>query len=147
MSAPYYDGLWLVAREDLENLLDLDRRLQNGPPATDKDLALNAALTAYLKYINQRIHEKLNATENSDSFRYRNLVKGLITCYDQTVQTQKREFVKSVLDCAIGRMLEYKRAIVNLDFSLYQYWGIIFSLLKENFQPHCKNPFSDGRIT
>lgn len=42
-------------------------------------------------------------------------------CYDQMVQTQKRELIKKMLDCAIGRMLEYKKEIVNLDYTDYQY--------------------------
>lgn len=42
-------------------------------------------------------------------------------CYDQMVQTQKRELIKKMLDCAIGRMLEYKKKIVQLDYTDYQY--------------------------
>jgi len=42
-------------------------------------------------------------------------------CYDQMVQTQKRELIKKMLDCAIGRMLEYKKKIVQLDNTDYQY--------------------------
>lgn len=42
-------------------------------------------------------------------------------CYDQMVQTQKRELIKKMLDCAIGRMLEYKKQIVELDHTDYQY--------------------------
>lgn len=41
-------------------------------------------------------------------------------CYDQMVQTQKRELIKRILDCAIGRMLEYKREIVRLDYTDHQ---------------------------
>lgn len=59
-------------------------------------------------------------TNFSFNFRYRNIVKKLIMCYDQMVQTQKRDLIKKVLDCAIGRMLEYKREIVRRDYSDYQ---------------------------
>lgn len=54
-------------------------------------------------------------------FRYRNLVKRLIVCHDQMVQTQKRNLIKRVLDCAVGRMLEYKQEIVNLNYSDHQF--------------------------
>lgn len=59
-------------------------------------------------------------------YRYRNIVRKLIMCYDQMVQTQKRELIKKMLDCAIGRMLEYKKEIVLLDNTDYQY---VFFLL------------------
>lgn len=57
-------------------------------------------------------------------------------CYDQMVQTQKRELIKKMLDCAIGRMLEYKKEIVKLDNTDYQYvffvaYSIISSIYKE----------------
>lgn len=52
--------------------------------------------------------------------RYRNIVRRLIMCYDQMVHTQKRELIKQILDCAIGRMLEYKKEIVKLDYTDYQ---------------------------
>lgn len=42
-------------------------------------------------------------------------------CYDQMVHTQKRELIKQILDCAIGRMLEYKKEIVKMDLRDYQY--------------------------
>lgn len=42
-------------------------------------------------------------------------------CYDQMVHTQKRELIKQILDCAIGRMLEYKKEIVKMDHRDYQY--------------------------
>lgn len=58
-------------------------------------------------------------------FRYRNLVKRLIVCHDQMVQTQKRELIKRVLDCAVGRMLEYKQEIVNLNYNDYQFSNFI----------------------
>lgn len=58
-------------------------------------------------------------------FRYRNLVKRLIVCHDQMVQTQKRDLIKRVLDCAVGRMLEYKKEIVNLDCNDYQFSNFI----------------------
>ncbi|XP_039301824.1 IQ and AAA domain-containing protein 1-like isoform X1 [Solenopsis invicta] len=51
-------------------------------------------------------------------------------CYDQMVQTQKRELIKKMLDCAIGRMLEYKKKIVNLNYSDYQWADDILNKMK-----------------
>ncbi|CAL7945569.1 unnamed protein product [Xylocopa violacea] len=63
-------------------------------------------------------------------FRYRNLVKRLIVCHDQMVQTQKRDLIKRVLDGAVGRMLEYKREIVNLNYYDYQWPDDFMNQLK-----------------
>ncbi|XP_025074441.1 IQ and AAA domain-containing protein 1-like [Pogonomyrmex barbatus] len=109
MSHAYYTELWLITRNDLEKLLELERRLQESEPLKNKD-ALNSALSMYL--------------------RYRNIVRRLIICYDQMVQTQKRELIKKVLDCAIGRMLEYKQEIVKLDYTDYTWPDDIMNQLK-----------------
>lgn len=43
------------------------------------------------------------------------------------IQTQKRELIKKIVDCAIGRMLECKREVVKLDCSHFQYIKYILS--------------------
>ncbi|XP_020278501.1 IQ and AAA domain-containing protein 1-like [Pseudomyrmex gracilis] len=99
MSFSYYNDLWLVTRSDLEKLLELERAAQK--TKAKRAEALDSALSLYV--------------------RYRNLVRRLVICYDQMVQTQKRELVKQVLDCAVGRMLEYKKLIGRLDRTLSDY--------------------------
>lgn len=42
-------------------------------------------------------------------------------CYDQMLQTQKRDLIKRILDCAIGRMLEFKKEIARFSYTEYQY--------------------------
>ncbi|XP_078034172.1 IQ and AAA domain-containing protein 1-like [Augochlora pura] len=101
MSHNHYNELWLIARNDLEKLLMLDRRIQARARTKTTEEGLNMLLPTYL--------------------RYRNLVKRLIVCHDQMVQTQKRNLIKRVLDCAVGRMLEYKKRIVDLNFTDYQW--------------------------
>ncbi|KYM86111.1 IQ and AAA domain-containing protein 1 [Atta colombica] len=109
MSYVYYNDLWLITRSDLEKLLELERELQKSAPLK-KRAALNSALPIYL--------------------RYRNIVRRLLMCYDQMVQTQKRELIKKMLDCAIGRMLEYKKKIVQLDNTDYQWPDDILNQIK-----------------
>ncbi|KYM96806.1 IQ and AAA domain-containing protein 1 [Cyphomyrmex costatus] len=106
MSHVYYNELWLITRSDLEKLLELERGLQESAPLKKK-AALNSALSVY-----------------------RNIVKRLIMCYDQMIQTQKRELIKKMLDCAIGRMLEYKKKIVELDYTDYQWPDDILNQMK-----------------
>lgn len=47
-------------------------------------------------------------------------------CYNQMVQTQKRALIKQMLDCAIGQMLAYKKEIVRLNYTDYQYALLLF---------------------
>ncbi|XP_017798509.1 PREDICTED: IQ and AAA domain-containing protein 1-like [Habropoda laboriosa] len=101
MSDTYYNELWLITRNDLDKLIQLDRKLQQQPKTADQGEGLNLLLPIYL--------------------RYRNLAKRLIVCHDQMVQTQKRDLIKRVLDCTVGRMLEYKQEIVNTNYNDYQW--------------------------
>ncbi|XP_076235071.1 IQ and AAA domain-containing protein 1-like [Calliopsis andreniformis] len=110
MSHTYFNELWLIARNDLEKLLKLDRSLQNEARPPTRDIGLSLILPTYLKY--------------------RDLVKRLIVCHDQMVQSQKRDLIKRVLDCAVGRMLEYKREIVNWNCSDYAWPDDFMNQLK-----------------
>ncbi|XP_026673335.1 IQ and AAA domain-containing protein 1-like [Ceratina calcarata] len=110
MSHAYYKEIWLVARDDLEKLLQLDKRLQGQTRKRNAKQCLDELLPLYLKY--------------------RNLVKRLIVCHDQMVQTQKRDLIKRVLDCAVGRMLEYKRELVNWTYYDYEWPDDFMNLFK-----------------
>ncbi|XP_033207844.1 dynein regulatory complex protein 11-like isoform X2 [Belonocnema kinseyi] len=93
--------LKISLRKDAEELLQLDEKVQAKEATKIKDEGLLSILPLYLKY--------------------RNIVRRLVICYDQMIQTQKRNLIKKMLDCAIGRMLEYKREIVNLDCSEHEW--------------------------
>ncbi|KAF7411537.1 hypothetical protein HZH66_000433 [Vespula vulgaris] len=110
MSHDYYNEVWLVTRSDLEKLLELDRDLQKHKPIKHRENALHHALTLYI--------------------RYRDLVRRLIICYNQMIQTQKRELIKRILDCAIGRMLQCKGEVVKLDCSHFQWTDDLLCQLK-----------------
>ncbi|KAL2740635.1 IQ and AAA domain-containing protein 1-like [Vespula squamosa] len=110
MSNNYYNEIWLVTRSDLEKLLELDRNLQKHKPIYHKENALHYVVNLYI--------------------RYQDLVRRLVICYNQMIQTQKRELIKQILDCAIGRMLQYKREIVKLDCSYFQWPDDVLCQLK-----------------
>ncbi|XP_046753211.1 IQ and AAA domain-containing protein 1-like [Diprion similis] len=94
MSHQFYSELWLATREDVEKLLrmDQDRLQQEKKGGKSKDKISGQLVTMYI--------------------RYRELIRRLALCHDQVCQSQKRELIKQVLNCAIGRMLEYKRQLV-----------------------------------
>ncbi|XP_067206227.1 dynein regulatory complex protein 11-like isoform X2 [Linepithema humile] len=121
MSHVYYTELWLVTRSDLEKLLKLERKLQEDRPKR-KETVLNSMLLMYLRYCN--------------------IVRRLIMCLDQMVQTQKRALIKQMLDCAIGQMLAYKKEIVRLDYTDYQWPDDLLNQMK--FTPDCIELFASA---
>ncbi|XP_046493025.1 IQ and AAA domain-containing protein 1-like [Neodiprion pinetum] len=94
MSHQFYSELWLATREDVEKLLrtDQDGLQQEKKGGKSKDKISGQLFTMYI--------------------RYRELIRRLALCHDQVCQYQKRELITQVLNCAIGRMLEYKRQLV-----------------------------------
>ncbi|XP_066597295.1 IQ and AAA domain-containing protein 1-like [Prorops nasuta] len=99
MSFAYYDKLWLRTRNDLEKILALERSHQEAPPIKEKRAVLNFLLPTYLKY--------------------KHIVQNLVMCHDATVHSQYRECMKNFLERCIARMLEFKREILNKEFSDY----------------------------
>lgn len=51
MSHVYYTELWLATRKDLEKLLQLERKVQEGVPMKKKEI-LDATLSMYIRYKN-----------------------------------------------------------------------------------------------
>ncbi|XP_048509983.1 dynein regulatory complex protein 11-like [Athalia rosae] len=92
MSENYYSELWLAARENVEKLLKLEQSLLGAKKGKSNDKVTGQLVPMYI--------------------RYRELIRRLALCHDQVCQSQKRDLIKQVLDCAIGRMLEYKRQLV-----------------------------------
>ena len=76
----------------------------------DRLAAFQLLATMYIKYI--QIFRKLEQS------------------YDQIVHPQKRRVLRHVLDGAMGRILELKHEMVNLEFSEYHYFDDVLSDLK-----------------
>ncbi|CAK9827748.1 Dynein regulatory complex protein 11 [Anthophora retusa] len=113
MSNKTYDELWESAQNVLEELLQLDISLQNAKPQKDRKKAHNAVSELYIRYI--IICNKLEL------------------CYDQVIQPQKRILIKQLLDLCLGRILELKHELVEIDLSEYSYFDDI--LVKLNIIP------------
>lgn len=62
--------------------------------------------------------------------KYIQIFRKLEQCYDQIVHPQKRRVLRHVLDGAMGRILELKHEMVNLEFSEYHYFDDVLSDLK-----------------
>lgn len=62
--------------------------------------------------------------------KYVQIFRKLEQCYDQMVHPQKRRTVRKTLDGVIGRILELKKEMLNLDFCEFQYFDDVLSDLK-----------------
>ena len=62
--------------------------------------------------------------------KYIQIFRKLEQCYDQIVHPQKRRVIRKVLDGVIGRVIEIKNEMVNLELSEYHYFDDVLSDLK-----------------
>ena len=76
----------------------------------DRQAAFQILATMYIKYI--QIFRRLEQS------------------YDQMVHPQKRRVLRHVLDGVMGRVLELKNEMVNLEFSEFHYFDDVLSDLK-----------------
>ncbi|XP_078041625.1 dynein regulatory complex protein 11 [Augochlora pura] len=113
MSNVTYDKLWKDAQTALNELIQVDTNLQNAKPQRDCKKARNIYSELYVKYI--IIANKLE------------------TCYDLVVQPQKRLLIRQLLDSCLGRILELKHDLVEIDLSEYTYFDDI--LINLNITP------------
>lgn len=62
--------------------------------------------------------------------RYMQVARRVEACYDQMVQPQKRLVLRRLLDAVLGRILELKQELVELDLSEYHYMDHVLQELK-----------------
>nr|XP_012229664.1 PREDICTED: IQ and AAA domain-containing protein 1 [Linepithema humile]XP_012229666.1 PREDICTED: IQ and AAA domain-containing protein 1 [Linepithema humile]XP_012229667.1 PREDICTED: IQ and AAA domain-containing protein 1 [Linepithema humile] len=102
MSSVTYDELWRAAQMLLTETIQADSVLQGAKPQKDRNKAHDVVSGLYVRYI--LICNKLEQ------------------CYDQVIQPQKRLLIKRSLNASLGRMLELKHELVNIDLSEHSYY-------------------------
>ncbi|KAK6634163.1 hypothetical protein RUM44_004771 [Polyplax serrata] len=110
MSYRTYNNLWGEAQRTLEDAVQIDTILQTSKPQRERAEAFQGVSELYVKYIT--------------------VVNKLDQCYDQILQPQKRIIIRKLLDATIGRVLEMKNELVNLDMSEFSYFDNILLELK-----------------
>lgn len=110
MSHETYNKLWAKAQIILDEATRIDVDQQSAKPQKDKKLAHKIVGELYIKYISA--------------------INKLDQCYDQIVQPQKRLLIRRLLDMSIGRYLELKHELVNLDLSEFTYFDDLVSEFK-----------------
>lgn len=113
MSHITYNNLWTEAQKTINEASQFDTVLHSAPHERDKQVAQTLVTELYVKYITA--------------------VNKLDQCYDQIVHPQKRLVIRKLLDACIGRVLELKHELVNLDLSEFSYYDDV--LLKLNLLP------------
>jgi len=113
MSHITYNNLWTVAQKTINEASQFDTILHAAPHEKDKQAAQTLVSELYVKYITA--------------------VNKLDQCYDQIVHPQKRLVIRKLLDSCIGRVLELKHELVNLDSSEFSYYDDV--LIKLNLLP------------
>lgn len=101
MSNKTFTDLWRVTQKELEDLAVSDYQNQALDPEFDKRIIQKNVYELYVKYI-------LAANR-------------LEEIYDQMVQPQKRLLVRKLLDGSLGRVIELKQDLVNIDMMEFSY--------------------------
>ncbi|XP_053115050.1 IQ and AAA domain-containing protein 1-like isoform X3 [Hemicordylus capensis] len=110
MSSSTYGKLWRESRLTLKELLAQELPAQPPKPERNRPLFLHAVATLFLRYV--QVARRLEA------------------CYDQMVHPQKRLLLRQLLDAVLGRILELKQELVELDLSEYHYMDHVLQELR-----------------
>lgn len=110
MSSITYNKLWHEAQMQIGDLLQVEVPKGEPKPENDKLAAFQLLATLYVKYV--------------QTFRK------LEECYDQITHAQKRRILRHVLDGVIGRIIELKHEMINLELSEYHFFDDVLQDLK-----------------
>lgn len=105
-----YGKLWQESRRILKELLDQELSTEPRKPEKNRAVFWHRLATLFLRYV--QVARRLEA------------------CYDQVVHPQKRLALRPLLDSVLGRILELKQQLVELDLSEYHYMDHVLEELK-----------------
>ncbi|CAH6791916.1 Iqca [Phodopus roborovskii] len=104
-----YNKMWHQTQEALNSLLDKDSQKMT-EPQRNKVLVFQMLATFYIKYVQ--------------------IFRNMENVYDQIVHPQKRMLIRKVLDGVMGRILELKNEMVELELTEFHYFDDILQDLK-----------------
>ncbi|XP_063286074.1 dynein regulatory complex protein 11 isoform X1 [Pelobates fuscus] len=110
MSHTYYNKMWVEAQQNLDQLLRQEVPAVPPKPERDRMAAAQQLGTLYIRYVQ--------------------IFRNLELAYDQIAHPQKRRVIKVVLDGVMGRILEVKNELVDLEISEFQYFDDILQDMK-----------------
>lgn len=101
--------MWHQTQEALNSLLDKESQKMK-EPQRNQVLIFQMLATFYIKYVQ--------------------IFRSLETVYDQMVHPQKRTLIRRILDGVMGRILELKNEMVELELTEFHYFDDILQDLK-----------------
>uniref|UniRef100_W5UA69 IQ and AAA domain-containing protein 1 n=1 Tax=Ictalurus punctatus TaxID=7998 RepID=W5UA69_ICTPU len=110
MSDSSYGRMWADAQGALQDLLQDEMPPLLPRPQKDRFQVFQTLATFYLRYLQ--------------------IFRGLEAAYDQIVHPQKRRVVCHVLEGVMGRLVELKNEMVELEFSEFHYFDDVLQDLK-----------------
>ncbi|MCJ8729860.1 hypothetical protein PDJAM_G00111260, partial [Pangasius djambal] len=102
--------MWADAQGALQDLLQEEMPPLLPCPQKDRFQVFQTLATFYLRYLQ--------------------IFRGLEAAYDQIVHPQKRHVVRHVLEGVMGRLVELKNEMVELEFSEFHYFDDVLQDLK-----------------
>ncbi|XP_014471228.1 PREDICTED: IQ and AAA domain-containing protein 1 [Dinoponera quadriceps] len=130
MSSATYDELWMEAHTLLAETIQTDTVLQGAKPQRDRKKAHDLVAALYVRYV-----LACNKLER---------------CYDQVIQPQKRFLIRKSLNACLGRVLELKHDLVNVDLAEHNYYDdalIECGVMPQEAEIHVPRYFRRQRIT
>nr|XP_034377693.1 dynein regulatory complex protein 11 isoform X2 [Arvicanthis niloticus] len=109
MSNLMYNKMWHQTQEALNSLLDKESQKMT-EPQRNKVIVFHMLATFYIKYVQ--------------------IFRNMENVYDQIVHPQKRMLIRKVLDGVMGRILELKNEMVELEMTEFHYFDDILQDLK-----------------
>ncbi|KAM9483755.1 LOW QUALITY PROTEIN: dynein regulatory complex protein 11 [Clarias gariepinus] len=110
MSHSSYGRMWADAQGALQDLLQDEMPPLLPRPQKDRFQIFQTLATFYLRYLQ--------------------IFRGLEAAYDQLVHPQKRRVVRHVLEGVMGRLVELKNEMVELEYSEFHYFDDVLQDLK-----------------
>lgn len=108
-SSSMYNKMWHQTQEALNSLLDKESQKMT-EPQRNKVFVFQMLATFYIKYVQ--------------------IFRNMENVYDQIVHPQKRMLIRKVLDGVMGRILELKNEMVELELTEFHYFDDILQDLK-----------------
>uniref|UniRef100_A0A673U118 IQ motif containing with AAA domain 1 n=1 Tax=Suricata suricatta TaxID=37032 RepID=A0A673U118_SURSU len=109
MSNAMYNKMWHQTQEALNSLLDKESE-STTEPRRNQVLVFQMLATFYIKYLQ--------------------IFRNLENVYDQIVHPQKRLLIRKILDGVMGRILELKNEMVELELTEFHYFDDVLQDLK-----------------
>lgn len=128
MSNNHYNDLWHLAQHELELLALCDYERQNQD--IDTTVAAYAAANADTDLAYGDTKSLMQASTYEFYLKYICLANRLEEVYDKMIQPQKRQLIRNLLDATLGRIIELKHDLVNIDLMEFSYNDGIVERLK-----------------